>query len=426
MANNIITVNKFLDKFSSLFSNKQFLAFQFFIYAFFYDYKRNCIYSMSKQSHFDYQSLQYFFSESNWDIDKLNTKRVHILQSQLTTSSTSSGILAIDDTGCPKPYAKNTEGAKFQYCGPLKRNEICNVSVASAFLSDSRSFIVNNKFYKPHSEFMFGKNDVDFKSKIQLAKELVYDALDKHIKFSCVATDSWYASVDFIESLHSKNIIYVSEIRDNRNILFYHPVLRKHCWLQQDELVKLIKKHYWHKVKFFHRTLDDGRKVSAPVYSFKSQFVDCQVPIKVVVFFDKWRKEDVEDKDFHIIFSTDTSLHFDTIINFYLMRWGIEHLFKHLKDIFYFDQYQVRHQKQIQRYWALCILALSMVYWIKQNGCLTKIIPKKLQTFNQYRDAIKSMIEFDSFICMSKNRTLLDAHCPIKSNRLLTHLKKAA
>ena len=184
MATNIPTLNKFLNKFSPLFSKKQFIAFLFFIYAFFNDYKRNCLYSMSKQSNLNYQSFQYFFSEAKWDIDELNDERIHILQAQLTTTSTYSGILGIDDTGCPKPYAKNTVGAKFQYCGPLKRNEVCNVSVASAFLSDSRSFIVNNKFYKPNSEFMFGKNDVQFKSKIQLAKDLVIDALDKRIKFS--------------------------------------------------------------------------------------------------------------------------------------------------------------------------------------------------------------------------------------------------
>jgi SRSO17 transposase len=94
----------------------------------------------------DYQTLQYFFSESKWDEDKLNDKRVQILQRQPTTASTSSGILAIDDTGCPKPYAENTDGAKFQYCGPLKRNEVCNVSVVSAFVSSSPflSLIINS------------------------------------------------------------------------------------------------------------------------------------------------------------------------------------------------------------------------------------------------------------------------------------------
>jgi len=83
----------------------------------------------------DYQKLQYFFSDSKWDISSLKQKRLEIIQKQRTTASTKDGLLAIDDTGCPKPYAKNTQGTKWQYCGPLKREEICNVGVGAAFVS---------------------------------------------------------------------------------------------------------------------------------------------------------------------------------------------------------------------------------------------------------------------------------------------------
>lgn len=421
---NIPTLNKFLGKFDALFSKKQFIAFSFFVYGFFINHKRNSIQAIAKESGFKYDDLQYFFSDSKWDLNKINNKRVQILQTNPATASTASGILAIDDTGCPKPHAKNTQGAKFQYCGAVKRKEICNISVASAFVSESKSFIVNNKFYKPESEFIFGKQDVEFKSKINLAEELVEDAVNKGIKFSAVVSDSWYASAEFIESIHSKNITYIAEVRANRDILFYHPKERKHCFVKQDELVKLIKKYYAHKFKFFHRTLKDDTEVSIPVYTFKSRFRECDVPVKIVVFIGKWQREDEEEKNYHILFSTDTSMHFDRIINTYLMRWSIEYLFRQLKDIFYFDHYQVRHQEQIQRYWTLSILALSMLYWIKQNGCLTKIIPKKLLTFNDYRNAIKDLIELDTHISLSKNTALLKNHYPVKSKRLLLHLNQ--
>ena len=79
--------------------------------------------------------------------------------------------------------------------------------------------------------------------------------------------------------------------------------------------------------------MKDGRKVSIPVYTFKSEFKDCHVPVKIVVLLGKWQEGDEEEKEYHILFSTDTSLHFDRIISTYLMRWGIEHLFRQLKDI---------------------------------------------------------------------------------------------
>jgi len=60
-------------------------------------------------SHFLINSL---FSDSRWDIQALKRKRLEIIQKQRTTASTKDGLLAMDDTGCPKPFARKTEGAK--------------------------------------------------------------------------------------------------------------------------------------------------------------------------------------------------------------------------------------------------------------------------------------------------------------------------
>ena len=100
------------------------------IYALFKDYKRNSLDAMAKATHTDYQKFQYFFSDSKWDIQAIKRTRLEIIQKQRTTAPTKEGLLAIDDTGCPKPFAKKTEGAKWQYCGPLKREEACNAALA--------------------------------------------------------------------------------------------------------------------------------------------------------------------------------------------------------------------------------------------------------------------------------------------------------
>ena len=38
------------------------------IYALFKDYKRNSLEAMAKSSNIDYQKLQYFMSDSKWDM----------------------------------------------------------------------------------------------------------------------------------------------------------------------------------------------------------------------------------------------------------------------------------------------------------------------------------------------------------------------
>lgn len=64
------------------------------------------------------------------------------------------------------------------------------------------------------------------------------------------------------------------------------------------------------------------------------------MPLKLVVLFGKW--DDKDDKKLHIFITNKLNDSSKSVIQNYLMRWGIEQCFKELKDTFYFDQYQVR------------------------------------------------------------------------------------
>jgi SRSO17 transposase len=386
------------------------------IYALFKDYKRNSIEAMAKSANINYQKLQYFVSESKWDTQAIKTKRIEIIQKQRTTASTKDGLLGIDDTGCPKPFAKKTQGAKWQYCGPLKREEICNVAVASAFVSQTKHFPIDIIPYLPADEFKNGKESPEFKDKIQIAIELFDNAIET-LDITGVAFDSWYASTNFIEHIHTKNKVFFSELKSNRNIFMHHPAKKTHCMVKPDELVTLIKKHYCHKIKYVKHKTKDGNEVSYKTYSFEAKLKDCKVPIKFVVVFGQWNKED--DKKFHILITNQLKASAKTVIKNYLLRWGIEYCFKELKDTFYFDHYQVRHIDKIERYWNLCLIAWTLTYWIKQNAYLHKILDAKPVTFNEFKQAINSLLEFSATSELSKNEKLSNEYFKIKSARMI-------
>ncbi len=78
-----------------------------------------------------------------------------------SATSTKNGIAAFDDTGCLKPYAKKTQGAQWQYCAPLKREETCNVAVASAFVSQTKHFPFDIISYIPADEFKEGETGIE-------------------------------------------------------------------------------------------------------------------------------------------------------------------------------------------------------------------------------------------------------------------------
>ena len=86
------------------------------------------------------------------------------------------------------------------------------------------------------------------------------------------------------------------------------------------ELVTLIKKHYWHKVKYVKHKTTDESEVSYKTYSFEAKLKDCTVPIKFVVVFGKWSKED--DKKFHILITNQLKASAKTVIKNYLLQVG--------------------------------------------------------------------------------------------------------
>jgi len=408
---NISIVNRFCDYFKDNFSNTQFRAFAMLPYAMLKDYKRLNLSSLAKELPINYQALQYFLADSRWNYESLNRTRINILRKQRTTGFSKDGVLAIDDTGSLKPYAKKTEGVSYQYCPVIKEKAYCNVAVVSCYANVVKHIPLNLRFYKTEAEFICGKNDPDFKSKLDFARELIEEAIASGVPFSHVVFDSWYASCDMIDFIDSEGKKFITEVKSDRRLLVEHPVSKKEIWLRADELVKLIKKYLWHKTRMINY---NGKLV--PVYTFNARVKDTQVNLKAFCIMGKWSEED--DRSCHILITNNLALDHKKAASIYRLRWGIEHAFQELKDSFYFDHYQVRHKEKIMRYWMLCLLVWTLIYWIKQNAYLHKTISCKASTCNEYKLALLTLIVFSSYDALRKNDLLRTEYfASIKSQR---------
>ena len=409
-------IDQFLANFQPLFTNTQMSALRSIVYGMFHDYKRLNLSAISRKTNVNYQNLQYFFSESDWDINKLNDVRLSILQNQSTTRATRSGVFAIDDTGCPKPHAKNTEGAQYQYWGSLGHDENCNVAVASCFVSNAKHFPIEFKSYIPEDQCQPNK----FKSKPDLAKELIENAIAKNIPFATIVFDAWYTSTDIIEFIASRNLFFVAETKINRSILITHPKTKQWVHLRADHIIPLIKEHYIHRLKHVEVPQQNGKIKHVLTFAMQSRLKDCSTPLQIFFIFDKW--SDKDDKDVHVLITNNLTMSVKTAIFTYLLRWGIEESFRELKDNFCFDQYQVRDQQQIQRHWILSFLVWSLTYWIKQNACLSKILEDSPQSIGQCKEAIAALILIDSVCLLSKNPNAAEI-LKIKSQRFKERLQ---
>lgn len=395
-------INKYCDHFKKTFSKKQFQAFQAIVYGLILEYKRANISTITKALNIDYQKLQYFLSESDWDYDELNAKRIKVLKNQRTTGFSKNGLLIIDDTGVLKPYASKTEGARYQHCPVLKAEAVCNIGVASCFSVNNRYIPLGLKFYKTESEFLGGKEDPEFRSKLDFAKELIQDACDKDIPFDYVLFDSWYSSSDVLTFIHDKKLKFISEMKSDRKFYFRNPESQKGYFMQQDELVRLVRKHFWHKVRVLkHR----GQFLS--VYAFETRLKKTHFPVKAFLVIGGLSEKD--DRSIRVIVTNDLTMSHRKAVMTYLERWAIERLFRELKDSLCFDHYQLRHKLKIMRYWMLVLLVWSLIYWIRQNGYLYRTISSSLKgkSLNQCKQALLKLILFSCYASLTKNEKRL-------------------
>jgi hypothetical protein len=417
---------KFFFRFRDLFSRKMLAQLIIAFDALFFDFKRCSIDIMAKKTGADYDSLHYFFARAKWKVEDVNDRRLEIIQAQRTTRASRGSVLAIDDTAAPKPYAKKTDGAKYQYCGVLGRQEICNIAVFSAISSGSKQFPVDFRAYRTKDEFELKDDDPKFKSKIQIAIELFDKAVKRNLHFEAVVFDSWYSSRKVLEHIHDNNRTFICEIKKNRKIFTTPPGERKRRETRTDELVTLIKERRPHRLCPIRFRCADGKEITRFSYTFTAMLKNCEVPLKFIVIFGGWSKDD--DEKAHVLICNFTKWSAEKILAAYLKRWGIEQIFRDLKDTFCFDQYQVRRMNRIERFWMVSILAWTAVYWVKQNGYLSRIVEKPPETFEQMKLCLRELAGYNRDMSLSKSKVerRAEKELGLKSSRFKNRARRTA
>jgi len=80
-------------------------------------------------------------TNSPWDEEKVNSRRIEIIRRDNRTKSRPHGALMIDDVACKKSKsATKIEAAKVQCAGSEKSLVNCNVTVTSDYVDKIRDF----------------------------------------------------------------------------------------------------------------------------------------------------------------------------------------------------------------------------------------------------------------------------------------------
>jgi SRSO17 transposase len=118
------------------------------------------------------QRLQFFLSESTWDAETINTRRLELLVNDPATTPHAHGVLVIDDSGDRKA-GTHTAHVGRQWLGSVCMVDNGIVAVSSVWADERVYYALHVRPYTPAPRLPLGKKDGALRTKPQLALELV-------------------------------------------------------------------------------------------------------------------------------------------------------------------------------------------------------------------------------------------------------------
>jgi hypothetical protein len=166
--------------------------------------------------HREVQRLQWFLSESAWDHQQVNAQRVQLLCEDPATAPHERGALVIDDTGDRKDGTATAHVAR-QYLGSVGKIDNGIVAVTSLWADERVYWPVHAVPYTPASRLPGGERDPGFRTKPQLAVELVQAAQQAGVPFRAVVADCFYGdNPGFTDALGAAGVPFVLALKPRK------------------------------------------------------------------------------------------------------------------------------------------------------------------------------------------------------------------
>lgn len=162
------------------------------------------------------QRLQFFLSESTWDPHQVNTRRLQLLLDDPATAPHPGGVLVIDDSGDRKDGHATAHVGR-QWLGRWGKTDSCVVTVSTVWADEQLYYPLHTQPYTPAHHFPRGRLDPDFRTKPQLAADLVRRALQVPIRCAAVVADCAYGdNEEFRVELRRTGLPYVVALKPSK------------------------------------------------------------------------------------------------------------------------------------------------------------------------------------------------------------------
>jgi len=352
----------------------------------------------------DKTNLSRYFSEAPWLQDQINHRRVRYLlqQTKAERLPKAQSALVLDDTLCEHV------GSLFEYVDrhynhgedtyPLAHNPVTSYYVSGAvrFPVDLPTSLAGLRLYRRYEELTrweefvhkhfpertiprqkkertrFHK-EVDpilltdpefqalhqqFRTKIDLAIELVEAAIRHKLPFDVLLFDGWYLSEDLVALARRRHKDWISILKKNRNLETHSFVLKDAAdqpirlegpHIAVEDLVPLIPATAFREVKVDEK--------SYWVFTFTVR-IPTLGKVRLVISYENAALTGT----YVVLVTNRTDWNAQRIIATYLGRWPIETFYQDGKEHLGRDEYLMRNAKAIGKHWCLVFVAYSLLH----------------------------------------------------------------
>jgi SRSO17 transposase len=307
------------------------------------------------------QRLQWFLSESTWDAQAITLRRQAVLRADVGTAPDVGGVLIIDETGDRKDGDRTAHVGR-QYLGNRGKIENGVVSVSSLWADAGLYYPLAVEPSTPKEWFAHGTADPGFRTKPQIALELVDQARAQDWPFRAVVADCLYGEHHgFTAGLQVRGVPYVVALKPS------------HAWWAPAEAIGAVwevaarggwgspeQPGAWVPVE---RTFRDGHATTwwalegeaGPYGPARGRRLVIATPDPATL---------PEPATWYL----ETTLplaeaNLAEIVHLSGLRNWVEQQYKQLKHSLGWSQYQVRSDRAIRRHWALVQCAFAFCWW---------------------------------------------------------------
>jgi len=344
----------------------------------------------------NYQNIQYAVSDAQWDhrtlIDGVARYANDIFAGDKDTA------LIIDESGIAKKGEKSV-GVARQWNGRLGKTDNCQVAVIGALSARASSCPIDIRLYLPESwandpdrcvKAGIPENECTFKTKLDLAQEIIDHAVAQGVDFKWVGFDAFYGrSRKLLDKIDDQRLTFVGDVP--KNTLITLPGRQK-----EETVEELAERRTFRRVKL--------RSQAKGVLEVEAMSATAEVEVRDGVT-KRWRvviTKDLGTGDTKYSL-TNSQASLQRLAYMQRQRYWVERAIQDAKTSCGMAQYQVRGWKPWHHHMALVMLA--MLFLLEERvthqetlpllscqdivGILDQGLIQTQQTFTSEKEAVR-------------------------------------